>query len=200
MKRKANSRDSDAADKNDDPLRLDNFLCFAIYSANLAFSRVYRPILEPLGLTYVQYLLLVALWDTDGQAVGDLGERLFLKSSTLTPVIKRLETLGYVNRTRGLHDERQVHVHLTEAGKRLRRRACDIPKSIAATAGLDASDLNSLQNTMLVLRERLLGAMDSEDAGAVDKARPTTGARTTPVKTRRPEPIRKQAARGRRGD
>ena len=100
-------------------LKLSNFLCFAVYSANLAFGRVYKPILEPLGLTYTQYIAMVALSEEDDQTVGVLGEKLFLESNTLTPILKKLESLGYVRRQRDPADERQVRVSLTVAGRRL---------------------------------------------------------------------------------
>src|SRR5262245_29307261 len=99
--------------------KLSNFLCFAVYSANLAFGRAYKPILDPLGLTYTQYIALVALSDEDEQTVGVLGEKLFLESNTLTPILKKLESMGYIHRQRDPADERQVRVSLTTAGRRL---------------------------------------------------------------------------------
>src|SRR5258706_16439520 len=111
------------APKPDDALRLGEFLCFAVYSASHAFNRVYKPLLDELGLTYPQYLVMVLLWEQDDQTVGSLGEKLFLESSTLTPLLKRLEALGYVKRTRDPVDERQVRVRLTERGRALRERA-----------------------------------------------------------------------------
>ena len=156
-----------------DSLRLDNFLCFAVYSANLAFSRVYRPLLDPLGLTYVQYLCLVALWEKDGMLVGELGDRLFLASNTLTPVIKRLEALGYVRRVRDDEDERQVRVQLTEKAFALKLRVCDVPHGILTASGLKTSDIKALQDAMLALRERLL-----EFAAAEPRLPTKTGAGT----------------------
>ena len=93
-----------------DQLKLDNFICFAVYTASHALNRVYKPLLETLGLTYPQYLAMVSLWEHDGQTVGGLGEKLFLESSTLTPLLKRLETAGYVRRERSREDERVVVV------------------------------------------------------------------------------------------
>ncbi len=104
-------------------MKLDNFLCFAIYSANHAFTRVYKPLLDELDLTYPQYLVMVALWEKDDQTVGSLGEKLFLESSTLTPMLKRLEAMGYILRTRDKADERQVRVRLTETGRALREKS-----------------------------------------------------------------------------
>ena len=103
---------------------LGDFLCFAIYSANLAFGRAYRKGLEDLGLTYPQWIAIVALWEQDGQTVSELGEKMFLESNTLTPVLKKLETMGYLRRQRDPADERQVRISLTEAGRRCARRAC----------------------------------------------------------------------------
>ena len=116
-------------------LQLDQFLCFAVYSTNLAFNRVYRPLLEKLGLTYVQYIVLVTLWQTDDQFVGVLGAQLFLASNTLTPVLKRLEALGFVTRSRDTVDERQVRVRLTAAGRALKAEAVDIPACIMTASG-----------------------------------------------------------------
>jgi len=108
-------------------LRLGEFLCFAIYSASHAFNRVYKPLLDELGLTYPQYLAMVALWEEDDQTVGSLCEKLLLESSTLTPVLKRLEALGHVKRTRDPVDERQVRVRLTEKGERCGKRRAGFP-------------------------------------------------------------------------
>ena len=104
-------------------LKLDSFLCFAIYSVNHAFNRVYKPLLDRLKLTYPQYLAMAVLWEQDDQTVGSLGEKLFLQSSTLTPMLKRLEALKYISRIRDQDDERQVRVRLTKAGLALREKA-----------------------------------------------------------------------------
>jgi DNA-binding MarR family transcriptional regulator len=102
---------------------LDDFLCFAIYSTNLAVNRLNKPVLDELGLTYLQYIVLVALYEQDDQTVGGLGDKLFLDSSTLTPLLKRLETMGHVTRQRDPEDERQVRLRLTPQGRRVRERA-----------------------------------------------------------------------------
>src|SRR5258708_33918548 len=120
------------APKPDDALKLGQFLCFAVYSASHAVNRVYKPLLDELGLTYPQYLAMVLLWEEDDQTVGSLCERLLLESSTLTPVLKRLEALGHVRRTRDPVDERQVRVRLTEKGRALRDKARGIPDCILA--------------------------------------------------------------------
>ena len=111
--------------------KLSNFLCFAIYSANLAFGRAYKPILDALGLTYTQYIAMVALSEADDQTVSVLGEKLFLESNTLTPILKKLEQMGYVRRQRDPADERQVRLSLTAAGRQLLDRGLGAPQSSA---------------------------------------------------------------------
>src|SRR5437660_5158483 len=105
------------------PLMLDNQICFAVYSTAHAFNRVYKPLLDRLGLTYPQYLVMLVLWERDGVAVKDIGERLFLDSGTLTPLLKRLEVAGFVKRTRSTQDERQVMSALTSQGQALQEKA-----------------------------------------------------------------------------
>jgi len=138
-----------------DQLKLDNFICFAVYTAGHALNRVYKPLLDALGLTYPQYLAMVSLWEQDGQTVGGLGEKLFLESSTLTPLLKRLETAGYVRRERSREDERVVVIRLSEEGLRLKEKAIGIPGCIAAASGRDAVDLTRLQSEIVALREAL---------------------------------------------
>ncbi|PDT05906.1 MarR family transcriptional regulator [Rhizobium chutanense] len=138
-----------------DQLKLDDFICFAVYTASHALNRVYKPLLDTLGLTYPQYLAMVALWSEDGQTVGGLGEKLFLESSTLTPLLKRLESAGYIRRERSKDDERVVVLRLTEEGKRLKEKALAIPGCIAAASGRDAVDLTRLQSEIVALREAL---------------------------------------------
>lgn len=135
---------------------LNPFICFAVYSANLAFSRVYKPFLDDLGLTYPQYLALVSLWAQDDQTVGELGEKLFLESNTLTPLLKRLEALGHVERKRDPQDERQVRVRLTAEGKALRERARCVPEGILEASGMELGALRELAAQIAALRERLL--------------------------------------------
>src|SRR4051812_17468963 len=115
--------------------KLANFLCFAVYSANLAFGRAYKPVLDKLGLTYTQYIALVALWEQDDQTVSSLGEKLFLESNTLTPILKKLEAMGYVSRKRAAADERQVVVSLTDAGRDLGEKGVG---SLVPATGLGA--------------------------------------------------------------
>lgn len=141
-----------------DWLQLDNQVCFALYSASLAMTRLYKPLLEPLGLTYPQYLALLVLWERDGLAVNELGERLFLDSGTLTPLLKRMETAGWLQRQRASDDERRVIVSLTADGKALKRRAQSVPRALAAATGCSADELVALTQRLQQLRTQLLDA------------------------------------------
>lgn len=137
-------------------LSLEALLCFAIYSAGHAFNQLYRPLLEEIGLTYPQYLAMVALWSKDDQTVKDLGRALFLESNTLTPLIKRLEGAGYLTRSRDPVDERQVRVRLTEEGKLLRAKALAIPACVGEATGLSNEDLNRLVREIVATRDTIL--------------------------------------------
>jgi DNA-binding MarR family transcriptional regulator len=134
--------------------RLADFLCFAIYSANLAYGRAYKPILEELGLTYTQWITIVALWEDDHQTVGSLGEKLFLESNTLTPILKKLEAMGYLRRERDPEDERQVFVSLTDAGRRLREEHLHV--SLAKATGLTQEEFRTMQKAVVTLRSNLI--------------------------------------------
>src|SRR5512134_2596303 len=123
--------------------RLEDFLCFAVYSANLAFGRAYKPILEQLGLTYPQYIAIVALWEEDNQTVSSLGDKLFLESNTLTPMLKKLEAMGYVRRQRSAAHERQVVVSLTDAGRHARENISST--TLVKATGLNAEDFRTMQ-------------------------------------------------------
>jgi MarR family transcriptional regulator, organic hydroperoxide resistance regulator len=143
-----------------DPLHLDEQLCFALYNASRALTRAYAPLLEPLGLTYPQYLVLLVLWERDGLPVKQLGERLALDSGTLTPLLKRLEQQGLIERRRGEDDERVVRIHLTPSGRGLRGKARKIPTELACRAGyaLNESsmrDLARLRDELSALARRL---------------------------------------------
>jgi MarR family transcriptional regulator, organic hydroperoxide resistance regulator len=140
-------------------LRLDNQICFAIYSTAHAFNRVYKPLLDRLGLTYPQYLVMLVLWERDGVPVKDIGERLFLDSGTLTPLLKRLETAGLIKRTRSTEDERQVLIALTQQGQALREKARTVPQAILATSACSISELSALKNELVALRDRLDAAL-----------------------------------------
>lgn len=147
---------SNVTDKSPTSPLLEDLVCFAVYSAGHAFNRVYKPLLDELGLTYPQYLVMVSLWDKDDQTVAELGELLFLESSTLTPLLKRLEAAGYLTRSRDPSDERQVRIRLTNAGKALQRKARDIPRCILEATGLSIADLRRLQRDVSNLRQNLL--------------------------------------------
>lgn len=142
---------------------LPDLLCFAVYSASHAFNRVYKPLLEPLGLTYPQYLVMMQLWREDGQTVGALGGRLFLESNTLTPLLKRLEAQGLVARGRDPADERQVRVTLTEAGRALAEAALPVPSCILDASGHSLEDLQRLTAAVTRLRDQLMAAGGGEE-------------------------------------
>jgi len=133
--------------------KLSNFLCFAVYSANLAFGRAYKPILDAVGLTYTQYIALVALSEEDDRTVSALGEKLFLESNTLTPILKKLEQMGYVVRQRSSADERQVRLSLTAAGRKLIEK--DIGGLLVEACGL-GDEFPIVQKTVARLRDNLL--------------------------------------------
>jgi DNA-binding MarR family transcriptional regulator len=137
-------------------LKLDSFLCFAVYSVNHAFNRVYKPLLDRLKLTYPQYLAMAVLWEHDDQTVGNLGEKLFLESSTLTPMLKRLEALKYISRIRDRDDERQVRVQLTKTGLALREKAKAIPACIIEATGLNNDGVAKLKEEITKLRASLV--------------------------------------------
>jgi MarR family transcriptional regulator, organic hydroperoxide resistance regulator len=137
------------------PLELGEFLCFAIYSASHAFNRVYQPLLKDVGLTYLQFIAMILLWEQDNQTVGELGEKLLLQSNTLTPMLKRLETLGYVRRSRDSADERQVRISVTEAGRKLHLRASDIVRSVRNATGLQDKEVKALIANVDSLRKTL---------------------------------------------
>ena len=141
-----------------EPLQLDDFLCFAVYSATHAFNRVYQPLLKDLGLTYPQFIAMILLWEKDGQTVSELGERLYLQSNTLTPMLKRLEALGYVSRTRDVADERQVRIRLTETGRNLRPSAFEVIGGVARATGLTGEHAARLVKELEALRQ----AMDAK--------------------------------------
>ena len=136
-------------------LRLDNQLCFALYSASLAMTKLYKPLLEELGLTYPQYLVMLVLWEGDGLMVSELGQRLSLDSGTLTPLLKRLETAGLISRLRDVEDERRVHVHLTAAGRRLKARAAKVPACLLEASQCSIPELVQLTRQVRELRDRL---------------------------------------------
>jgi MarR family transcriptional regulator, organic hydroperoxide resistance regulator len=155
-----------------DLLKLDRQLCFALYSTSLAMTKAYKPLLAGLGLTYPQYLALLVLWERDGQQVSELGERLHLDSGTLTPLLKRLETAGWIIRQRSTLDERRVQVWLTSSGRALQTQAACIPLRMAQIAGRQAADIAELTHTLNRLRLRLL-ADPAEHAHGADTEQPS---------------------------
>ncbi|MFM0006380.1 MarR family transcriptional regulator [Paraburkholderia dipogonis] len=140
---------------------LSDYLCFAVYSANLAFGKAYKPILEELGLTYTQYITVIALWEEDHQTVSGLGEKLFLESNTLTPILKKLEAAGYVERQRDPEDERQVRVSLTKTGRQLREKA--LKRDLLEATGLAPDEFAKVQKAIVTLRNNLIKAVQSDE-------------------------------------
>ncbi|RDK02720.1 MarR family winged helix-turn-helix transcriptional regulator [Paraburkholderia lacunae] len=142
-------------------VQLTDFLCFAVYSANLAFGKAYKPILDELGLTYTQYITIVALSEQDDQTVSGLGEKLFLESNTLTPILKKLEAMDYLQRQRDPADERQVRVSLTKNGRRLREKALDI--DLVEACGLTPQEFRKVQKSVATLRDNLVKAVHERE-------------------------------------
>ncbi len=142
--------------KNTMPLNVDQQMCFALYSTSLSMTKVYKPLLSALNLTYPQYLVLLVLWQQDGVTVNTLGERLFLDSGTLTPLLKRLEKNGYLSRQRAVEDERRVIVKLTEKGKRLQAESQHVPLKVACSTGCSLPELHALNDQLIALRASLI--------------------------------------------
>jgi DNA-binding MarR family transcriptional regulator len=141
-------------------LALDSQFCFALYSASHAMTRTYKPMLDQLGLTYPQYLVMLVLWEQDAILVKDIGARLFLDSGTLTPLLKRLEANGLVSRTRNPRDERQVRVELTDQGRALRTRAEAIPEQVLCASGQELAALGSMRKQLAQVRDELFKGLD----------------------------------------
>jgi DNA-binding MarR family transcriptional regulator len=138
---------------------VNDFLCFAIYSTNLAVNRLNKSVLDGLGLTYLQYIVLVALYEQDDQTVGGLGDKLFLDSSTLTPLLKRLDAMGHLTRQRDPEDERQVRVRLTPQGRSVREQALAFRSDLVKAMGLSAVDFQHLREQLVKLRTNLSDAV-----------------------------------------
>ncbi|WP_343607176.1 MarR family transcriptional regulator [Roseateles sp.] len=137
------------------PQQIDEQLCFAIYSTMLGLNKVYRELLKDLDITYPQYLVMLVLWERDGLTVGEIAERVFLDSPTVTPLLKRLEAAGLVSRDRSPQDERQVLITLTPAGRGLRQRASHLPQCIVDASDTELAELIDLRDRLLALRERM---------------------------------------------
>lgn len=135
-------------------LALDNQFCFALYSTNLALHKLYRHLLTPINLTYPQYLVMLVLWEQDDVTVSEIGERLFLDSATLTPLLKRLESAGFIGRQRSRQDERQVVITLSESGRELQQQAKAIPNAVMCSFDCDHEHLMALKQQLEVLREQ----------------------------------------------
>lgn len=142
-------------DELDDLLALDNQLCFALYAASRALMRTYRPLLEPLGLTYPQYLVMLVLWEKDGVNVSEICDRLFLETTTLTPLLKRLEARGLIKRTRSIEDERQVIVTLTGEGQELKATASHIPACVGEAMDCSLTEIADLRDRLNEVRASL---------------------------------------------
>jgi MarR family transcriptional regulator, organic hydroperoxide resistance regulator len=163
-------------------LRLDNQLCFAFYATLRAVTQAYRPLLDALGLTYPQYLVLLVLWETDQISVTTLGERLFLDSGTLTPLLKRMESRGIIRRVRNATDERQVLVCLTAAGRKLKSSAAEIPEQIICKVGFP-------RDRSIRLRTEIRALLDSLNRVATESASPNASKAPAPAKNTRRQPM-----------
>jgi DNA-binding MarR family transcriptional regulator len=160
---KASDRRVSESIKTGDVLKLDNQLCFAVYAAAHAFNATYKPLLEPLGLTYPQYLVMLVLWQEDGVTVSAIGGRLGLDSGTLTPLLKRLEAAGLVSRLRDAADERQVRITLTGPGRALKAKAKGIPQELLCASGFTLVDILALRGKLESLAANLR-AFEAESA------------------------------------
>jgi DNA-binding MarR family transcriptional regulator len=156
QKSSARTKSRDNSRRKPPPRRLANYLCFAIYTANLAYGRAYKQGLDELGLTYPQWIAILSLGEQDDQTVSELGNKVFLESNTLTPVLKKLEAMGYLSRRRDPADERQVRVNLTDAGRRLLEKGLQI--ELVKSSGLRPGDFDRLQNDIVTLRDNLIKA------------------------------------------
>ena len=152
-------------DRSEGPVPLDDQLCYAIYSTGMAIQRLYKPLLDELGLTYPQYLALVILWRQDEQTVGQLAEQLALESSTLTPLLKRLEAAGLVDRKRNPDNERQVVISLTDKGRALRSKAGCVGLSLLTASGRSEAEIRALNRTIRQLRDDVYAHAGSWHAG-----------------------------------
>lgn len=144
-----------------DELKLENQLCFAVYAFSREINKIYRPYLEPLGLTYTQYLVMLVLWEQDGISLKELGRKLKLDSGTLTPLLKKLENDGKIDRTRDKRDERNLIIYLSEQGRELMGQAENVPNNIACSLPLDIEEIISL-------RDQLKGILDQLDIQTKD--------------------------------
>jgi DNA-binding MarR family transcriptional regulator len=162
---------ADLMSTKDDPLLLDRQVCFPVYAASNLLTRVYRPVLEPLGLTYSQYLVMLVLWERSPASVGDLGERLHLDTGTLTPLLKRMEQGGFISRRRDPKDERRVLIEPTPHGRDLRNVAMTVPETLSRQLGLDDADVDELRSAVKAFVRVLTGGKHSTRSEATSKRR-----------------------------
>jgi DNA-binding MarR family transcriptional regulator len=141
-----------------EPIPLDNQLCFALYGASMAVGRAYKPLLDQMGITYPQFLVLSALWEADGATIGAIAQRLDLEPSTITPLVKRLEAAGFVTRERNREDERQVHARLTPKGWAMRQETTCLAETLLRKSGLDVGQVQTLNTAIRRLRDAVAGA------------------------------------------
>ncbi len=141
--------------REDELLKLDNQLCFALYAASRAVTQTYRPLLDELELTYPQYLVMLVLWERDGLTVNEIGDLLKLDSGTLTPLLKKMEGRGLLNRSRDKDDERRVIISLLPEGRKLKRKASKIPEMLLCRSGLSREDFSELKRNINGLIERI---------------------------------------------
>lgn len=138
-----------------DELKLENQLCFAVYAFSREITKIYRPLLEPLGLTYTQYLVMIVLWEKDGISLKELGSKLRLDSGTLTPLLKKLENDGNIERTRDKRDERNLIIYLSEKGKELMKEAENVPNNIACSLPMDLDGIVGLREQLKLILDQL---------------------------------------------
>ena len=149
---------------NDELLKLDNQLCFALYACSRSLTRLYRPLLSKLGVTYPQYLVLMVLWENKQQAVSELGEKLLLDSGTLTPLLKRMEINGLVERTRSRQDERKVFIKISKKGKALKEQALAIPEQMFCQSGLTVEEFVRVKGDLEDLLKKILKQQEIPDS------------------------------------
>lgn len=134
--------------EQEEALKLENQLCFPLYAAARKVTNLYSPYLKPLGLTYTQYIVFLALWEKDHATMGELGKKLYLDNGTLTPLLKKMEKEGYVRRTRSREDERVVYIDLTEQGKAMKEKCADIPMQIGSCVHLEPEEARTLYSLL----------------------------------------------------
>ena len=140
----------------DERLQLDNQLCFALYSASLAMTKSYKPLLDALELTYPQYLVMLILWQQDGIALKDIAQKLFTESGALTPVLKRMQDMGLLLRSRSVHSERTLEIRLTDKGRELKQQALKVNETVALSCGMELTQMQQLRDQLIHLRQQLM--------------------------------------------